>query len=109
MTYPKNAALGYTKADMDAVSNNPEWTAEDFARAKPFAEAFPDLAKSIRARGPQKAPKKVSTTLRLSPEVIEHFFEVLDMAIQRKAFLLRGWFRTIQAPVVPRDNPVMVS
>ncbi|KEZ14751.1 hypothetical protein AX777_23060 [Sphingobium yanoikuyae] len=73
MTYPKNAALGYTKADMDAVSNNPEWTAEDFARAKPFAEAFPDLAKSIRARGPQKAPKKVSTTLRLSPEVIEHF------------------------------------
>ena len=73
MTYPKNAALGYTKADMDAVSNNPEWTAEDFARAKPFAEAFPDLAKSIRARGPQIAPKKVSTTLRLSPEVIEHF------------------------------------
>ncbi|CCA89981.1 BrnA antitoxin family protein [Novosphingobium sp. PP1Y] len=73
MTDPKHVAPGYTKADMDEVSNNPEWTAEDFARAKPFAEAFPDLAKTIRARGPQKAPKKVSTTLRLSPEVIEHF------------------------------------
>ena len=73
MTDPKHVTPGYTKADMDEVSNNPEWTAEDFARAKPFAEAFPDLAKTIRARGPQKAPKKVSTTLRLSPEVIEHF------------------------------------
>ena len=73
MTDPKHAAPGYTQADMDAVSNNREWTADDFARAKPFAEAFPDLAKTIRGRGPQRAPKKVSTTLRLSPEVIEHF------------------------------------
>ena len=73
MTDPKHAAPGYTKSDMDVVSDNPEWTVEDFARAKPFAEAFPDLAKTMRARGPQKAPKKVSTTLRLSPEVIEHF------------------------------------
>lgn len=73
MTDPKYAAPGYAKADMDAVSNNPEWTAEDFARAKPFVEAFPDLTKTIRARGPQRAPKKVSITLRLSPEVVEHF------------------------------------
>lgn len=73
MTDPKHAASGYTKADMDDVSDNPEWTVEDFARAKPFAEVFPDLVKTIRARGPQKAPKKISTTLRLSPEVIEHF------------------------------------
>ena len=58
---------------MDAVSNNPEWTAEDFARAKPFAEAFPDLARTIHASGLQRAPKKVSPTLRLSPGVIEHF------------------------------------
>ena len=58
---------------MDAVSNNPEWTAEDFSRAMPCAEAVPDLARTIRASGPQRAPKKVSTTLRLSPEVIEHF------------------------------------
>jgi hypothetical protein len=32
--------------------DNPEWTAEDFERAKPFAEMFPDLAAS--ARGPQQ-------------------------------------------------------
>ena len=27
-------------------SDNPEWTSEDFRRAKPFAKAFPELAKS---------------------------------------------------------------
>jgi hypothetical protein len=30
------------------VSDNPELTKSDFARAKPFAEVFPDLAASIR-------------------------------------------------------------
>ncbi|MXP24718.1 hypothetical protein GRI39_01485 [Altererythrobacter indicus] len=68
MTKPK-----YTQADLDAVSDNPEWTEEDFAKAVPFAQAFPELAKSIRPRGPQKAPKKISTTIRLSPEVVDHF------------------------------------
>jgi hypothetical protein len=37
------------------VSDNPEWTKEDFATAKPFAEVFPELAASIRKRrGPDK-------------------------------------------------------
>ena len=54
--------------------DNPEWTAADFARSKP-AE---DLPADIRAffpktRGPQKAPRKVALSLRLSPEVVEHF------------------------------------
>ena len=44
---------GYTKEDWDAVADHPELTAEDFARAKPFAEVFPKLAASIRrGRGP---------------------------------------------------------
>ncbi|MEZ5688708.1 MAG: BrnA antitoxin family protein [Caenibius sp.] len=68
MTKPK-----YTQADMDAVSDNPELTADDIAKARPFGEVFPELAKTIKVRGPQKAPTKVSTTIRLSPEVIEHF------------------------------------
>ncbi|MEY2942316.1 MAG: hypothetical protein RLY97_330 [Pseudomonadota bacterium] len=65
--------LGYTQADMDEVSDNPEWTEEDFAKAVPFAQAFPHLAASIRKRGRQKTPTKMSTTIRLSPEVIAHF------------------------------------
>lgn len=58
---------------MDAVSDNPEWTEGDFTKAVPFAQAFPDLAKTVRRRGAQKTPTKVSTTIRLSPEVIAHF------------------------------------
>ena len=38
---------GYTQEDWDEVSDNPEWTAEDFREAKPFAEMFPDLARSL--------------------------------------------------------------
>lgn len=64
----------YTKSDLEAVSDNPEWTAEDFANAVPFDQAFPELAaKMRRGRGQQKAPTKVSTTIRLSRDVIDHF------------------------------------
>ena len=63
----------YTKADLAAVSDNPEWTAEDFAKAVPFGQAFPELAATIRRRGAQKTPTKESTTIRLSREVIDHF------------------------------------
>jgi uncharacterized protein (DUF4415 family) len=69
MTDPK-----FTQADMDAVSDNPEWTAEDFAKARPFDEVFPGLAAKMRAtRGKQKAATKVSTTLRLDRDVLERF------------------------------------
>lgn len=63
----------YTKADMDAVSNNPELTDEQLHDMVPFTEAFPKLAATMRVRGPQKTARKVSTTIRLSPEVIDHF------------------------------------
>lgn len=35
---------GFSREDWDEVSDNPEWTAEDFANAKPFAEIFPEFA-----------------------------------------------------------------
>ena len=46
-------------------------TDEELAQAKPFAEAFPELAKTIVKRGPQKTPTKKLVSLRLSPEVID--------------------------------------
>jgi uncharacterized protein (DUF4415 family) len=65
---------GYTAKDLRAVSYNPKWTKEDFAKAKPFAEIFPELAASIRrGRGPNKAPTKKLVSLRLSPDVLEHY------------------------------------
>ncbi|MDF8334099.1 BrnA antitoxin family protein [Novosphingobium cyanobacteriorum] len=63
----------FTQADWDEVSDNPEWTEEDFRNARPFAEVFSHLAATIGKRGPQKKPTKVSTTLRLSPDVVAHF------------------------------------
>jgi uncharacterized protein (DUF4415 family) len=60
----------YTQEDWDEVSDAPELTDEELARAKPFAEAFPELAKSIARRGPQKAPNKVAISIRLAPDVL---------------------------------------
>ena len=39
---------GNTREDWDAVCDNPELTDEQIAKAKPFAEVFPELAASIR-------------------------------------------------------------
>lgn len=63
----------FTQADMDAVSDNPDLTEDQVRSMVPFAQAFPELAAKIPTRGPQKAAKKISTTIRLSPEVITHF------------------------------------
>jgi uncharacterized protein (DUF4415 family) len=60
---------------------NPEWTKDDFARARPAAEVLPEfIGKKAteelirRGRGrPTKADKKVNQTLRLDPDVLEAF------------------------------------
>lgn len=73
-TSSKRKKKGYTAKDLKEVSDNPEWTREDFAKARPFAEVFPELAASIRrGRGPNKAPTKKLVSLRLSPDVLEHY------------------------------------
>jgi uncharacterized protein (DUF4415 family) len=51
---------------------NPEWTQEDFAQAKRIDELPAHMRTLLRRkRGPQKAPTKILTALRLSPDVIE--------------------------------------
>jgi hypothetical protein len=52
---PSKKNKPYSAAEMRAVSNNPTWTKKDFARAKRFDEAFPDLARTIRHRGKQRS------------------------------------------------------
>jgi uncharacterized protein (DUF4415 family) len=61
------------QAGIAADPNNPEWTARDFARAKPFAQALPTLARTRGVRGAQKRPTKVAVSLRLTREVVERF------------------------------------
>jgi uncharacterized protein (DUF4415 family) len=71
---PNVKRKGYSARDLREVSDNPELTKDDFAKAKPFAEVFPGLAASIRkGRGPNKAPTKKLVTLRLSGSVIEKY------------------------------------
>lgn len=55
--------------------DNPEWTAGDFAKARPFREVFPKLAASIdRARGrPRSASPKTQISIRLDAAVVDKF------------------------------------
>lgn len=65
---------GYTQADMEDVSDTPEFTEEEMAKAKPFVEVFPELATSVkRTRGKQRAPTKQLISLRLDRTVIDAF------------------------------------
>ena len=51
-----------------------EITSEDVARFKPFSAlrvAEQKVLLKLRKRGPQKAPKKVPISIRLSPDVAE--------------------------------------
>jgi uncharacterized protein (DUF4415 family) len=52
--------------------DNPELTAEDFARMRPAREIRPELVEDWRRkRGAQKAPTKVLVSLRLEREVLD--------------------------------------
>lgn len=55
---------------------NPTWTKEDFARARPGSEVLPPevLAAFGRPRGrPKSAAPKVAVKLRLDPDVLDAF------------------------------------
>ena len=55
----------YSRRDWDEVSDNPKLSADQLSKAKPFAEALPELAASIRrGRGPNEAPTKKLVSLR---------------------------------------------
>ncbi|WP_244473491.1 BrnA antitoxin family protein [Rhizobium sp. Leaf262] len=54
--------------------DNPEWTDADFGRAKPTSQLPSDIATFFpKTRGRQKTPTKVALSIRLSPEVVEHY------------------------------------
>jgi uncharacterized protein (DUF4415 family) len=69
-------AFDHEKVVID--DDNPEWTEQRVATARPANELPPEILayfpKTLaKLRGAQKAPKKVPVSLRLSPEVLEHF------------------------------------
>ena len=69
--------LGDPHADL-TDPDNPEWTDEDFAKARPaselpnwFLDAFPNTKAAVR--GAQKTPTKAPVSIRLDPDVLDHF------------------------------------
>lgn len=57
-----------------ADPDNPPLDDEFFKRARPMYEVDPDFVRRARGqRGPQKAPTKRLVSLRLDPDVLEHF------------------------------------
>lgn len=59
--------------------DNPEWTAEDFSKARPATEVLPEIFSNAVAdvmlkRGrPRKEVTKAPVNIRLSPDVVEAF------------------------------------
>jgi len=72
MTDEEDAAL--TRAAL-ADADNPPLTDEDFAKMRPAVKAAPEIVARYRGqRGPQKSrPVKTQLTLRLDPDIVEHF------------------------------------
>ena len=51
-----------------------ELTDDEVRQMLPASEALPaNLQRTVGQRGRQRAPTKVKTSIRLSPEVVEHF------------------------------------
>ena len=59
------------KRSRSAMDDNPEWTAGDFARAKPFRDVFPEQYGTWKKRGgpPMENPKE-HIGFRLSADVV---------------------------------------
>jgi len=76
---PKIAAWLEKMPEPDLTDpDNPEWTAEDFARAKGPESLPPEVLAAFprtlaRIRGPGRKPKKLLQTLRLDPDVVAYF------------------------------------
>lgn len=62
-----------TQENWDAVES-PPLTDEQLAGMRPAPETHPEIVERYRrTRGPQKAPRKVATTIRLDADVVEYF------------------------------------
>jgi uncharacterized protein (DUF4415 family) len=69
----KKAKLRFTARDLEAVKS-PPLTEKQLAQFRPIREVAPEILALVRRfRGPQKRPTKRLISLRLDPDVIDHF------------------------------------
>jgi uncharacterized protein (DUF4415 family) len=82
---------------IDSSGDVRELTAADMRGFKPASEVLPlALQKTlgVRPRGPQKMPTKVSTTIRLSSDVVQAFRATGDGWQTRVDAALKDWLST---------------
>lgn len=81
---------------------NPEWTAEEFAKAKPAAEVLPELfgarvaeemLRPKRGRPPVERPK-AHVNIRLDADVVESFRATGTGWQTRMNAVLKDWLKT---------------
>jgi len=66
----KNKLNNISKKKWDDIES-PPLSNEMLSRMRPVSETHPEIPR--RVRGAQKSPTKISTSIRLSPQVVEHF------------------------------------
>lgn len=82
---------------IDVTGEVRELTAADLRTFKPASEVLPlelQQTMGMRPRGPQKAPTKVSTTIRLSSDVVQAFRATGDGWQTRVDAALKDWLKT---------------
>ncbi|WP_410498121.1 BrnA antitoxin family protein [Chitinibacter sp. S2-10] len=94
-----------TKQVKPIHDDNPEWTAETFAKARPAAEMLPGLfgqaaaTEMLKPKGgrPKSTDKKVQLTVRYSAEVVNYFKGTGDGWQTRMDEALREYVATHKA------------
>ena len=85
------------KANSELIDDdNPEWTAEDFNNAVPFyalPESLQTTLRSLKGRGKQQSPTKVSTTVRFDRDVLEAFRATGQGWQTRMNDILKEWLK----------------
>ncbi len=85
----------------DADGEVRELTAQDFKHFKPFSSLPAEEQKmllALRKRGPQKAPRKVPVSIRLSPDVAEGLRATGEGWQRRADEVLRSWLESTAQP-----------
>ncbi|KJV06760.1 hypothetical protein VZ94_09250 [Methylocucumis oryzae] len=77
----------------DADGEVRELTEDDFKHFKSFSSLPDELQAVLRGRGKQKAPTKVSTTVRFSPEVLAYFRSTGKGWQKRMDDALKEWLK----------------
>jgi uncharacterized protein (DUF4415 family) len=82
---------GFSQEDWDEVSDNPEWTEDDFARAKPMKDADPEFHARIMAAIAAEKAARTPVSIRLDPDLAQRLQAIGPGWESRVNDFLRRW------------------